>query len=132
MGVFTWEGKNKVLSELNLLLKNQSKFSFTENKVKSFNSEDAKNLYIESDNLYALLFLQKDYKDKIKIIYIDPPYNTGKKFTYADNFQSKTEWINYLYLRLNLAKNLLTDDGLIFISIDDKACPYLKAYQHIA
>ena len=62
MGVFTWEGKNKVLSELNLLLKNQNKFSFTENKVKSFNSEDAKNLYIESDNLYALLFLQKDYK----------------------------------------------------------------------
>ena len=58
MGVFTWEGKDKALSELNLLLKNQSKFSFTENKVKSFNSEDAKNLYIESDNLYALLFLQ--------------------------------------------------------------------------
>ena len=62
MGVFTWEGKDKALSELNLLLKNQSKFSFTENKIKSFNSEDAKNLYIESDNLYALLFLQKDYK----------------------------------------------------------------------
>ena len=126
MGVFTWEGKDKVLSELNLLLKNQSKFSFTENKVKSFNSEDAKNLYIESDNLYALLFLQKDYKDKIKIIYIDPPYNTGKKFTYADNFQTKTEWMNYLYVRLSLAKNLLTDDGLIFISIDDKTCPYLR------
>ena len=116
MGVFTWEGKDKALSELNLLLKNQSKFSFTENKVKSFNSEDAKNLYIESDNLYALLFLQKDYKDKIKIIYIDHPCNTGKKFTYADNFQSKTEWINYLYLRLNLAKNLFIEKGKTWIT----------------
>ncbi|UTC66628.1 MULTISPECIES: site-specific DNA-methyltransferase [unclassified Treponema] len=126
MKLFTWEEKDETAQRLKNLLKNQNKFSFTENKIKSFNADIAKNLYIESDNLYALLFLQKDYKEKIKIIYIDPPYNTGKKFTYADNFQSKAEWMNYLYIRLSLAKTLLSNDGLIFISIDDKAYPYLR------
>ena len=105
------------------------------------------NLMIEGDNLEVLKLLQKSYAGKVKLIYIDPPYNTGKDFVYPDNFQDNiknyleltgqieggkkissnteasgrfhTDWLNMMYPRLKLAQNLLRDDGLIFISIDD-------------
>ena len=115
------------------------------------NSKDwdtTKNVFIEGDNLEVLKILQKHYHGKIKMIYIDPPYNTGKDFVYPDNFKeglgtylewtkqvneegkklttnSESEgryhsnWLNMMYPRLKLARNLLTDDGIIFISIDD-------------
>ena len=110
--------------------------------------ETSKNVFIEGDNLEVLKILQKNYHSKIKLIYIDPPYNTGKDFVYPDNFKeglanylewsrqvndegkkistnSETEgryhsnWLNMMYPRLKLARNLLTEDGVIFISIDD-------------
>ena len=106
------------------------------------------NVFIEGDNLEVLKLLQKHYHNKIKLIYIDPPYNTGKDFIYPDNYikglqtylewtkqvnkegkkvssNSETEgryhsnWLNMMYPRLKLARNLLTDDEVIFISIDD-------------
>lgn len=109
---------------------------------------DSENLYIEGDNLEVLKLLQETYLGKIKMIYIDPPYNTGNDFVYEDNFAQSTEeylansgqfdeegnrlvpntesngrfhtdWLNMIYPRLKLAKDLLTDDGIIVISIDD-------------
>jgi len=122
------------------------------------NSKDwdtTKNVFIEGDNLEVLKILQKHYHAKIKMIYIDPPYNTGKDFIYPDNYQegldtylewtrqvneegkkvstnAETEgryhsnWLNMMYPRLKLARNLLTDDGVIFISIDDHEQDNLK------
>ena len=96
------------------------------------------NLYIEGDNLVALKRLQRDYSGRIKMIYIDPPYNTKKKFIYNDNFKKSkkdslsegdrlhSNWLNMMYPRLKLARNLLTDDGVIFISIDDNEQENLK------
>ena len=113
------------------------------------------NLFIEGDNLEVLKLLQKSYANKIKMIYIDPPYNTGKEFIYPDKFQENldtylkytrqvddegmkfssntetggrkhTNWLNMMYPRLKLAKNLLTNDGVIFISIDDNEQSRLK------
>lgn len=109
--------------------------------------ETTKNLMIEGDNLEVLKLLQKSYAGKVKLIYIDPPYNTGNDFVYPDNFQDSirnylkltgqvegggkissntetsgrfhTDWLNMMYPRLKLARNLMTDDGFIFISIDD-------------
>lgn len=110
--------------------------------------DTTQNVFIEGDNLEVLKILQRHYHNKIKLIYIDPPYNTGKDFVYPDNFtegldtylewtrqvneegkkvstNSETEgryhsnWLNMMYPRLKLARNLLTDDGVIFISIDD-------------
>jgi len=103
-----------------------------------------KNLYIEGDNLEVLKLLQKSYYKKVKLIYIDPPYNTGNDFVYKDNYSDNltnyleisgqdrsqstntesngrfhSSWLNMLYPRLKLARNLLTEDGMIFISIDD-------------
>lgn len=113
----------------------------------SVNFDTTQNLYIEGDNLEVLKILQESYLGKVKMIYIDPPYNTGKDFVYKDNFaidaeQYKSEnekdeygqrlfvnpdssgryhsdWLSMIYPRLKLARNLLTDDGVIFISIDD-------------
>lgn len=111
-------------------------------------SIDTENIYIEGDNLDALKLLQETYLGKVKMIYIDPPYNTGNDFIYEDDFSQDTDeylgnsgqfdedgnrlvqntesngrfhtdWLNMLYPRLRLAKDLLTDDGVIFISIDD-------------
>lgn len=122
------------------------------------NSKDwdtTKNVFIEGDNLEVLKILQKHYHGKIKMIYIDPPYNTGKDFVYPDNFKEGIEtylewskqvneegkklssnsesegryhsnWLNMMYPRLKLARNLLTDDGIIFISIDDTELPNLR------
>lgn len=116
---------------------------------------DTENIYIEGDNLDALKLLQETYLGKVKMIYIDPPYNTGNDFIYEDNFSQDaddylgnsgqfdeegnqlvqntesngrfhTDWLNMLYPRLRLAKDLLTDDGVIFISIDDNEQENLK------
>ena len=116
---------------------------------------DSENLYIEGDNLEVLKLLQGPYHKKVKMIYIDPPYNTGKDFVYPDNFRDSignykaltgqtddegkstranpetsgryhTDWLNMMYPRLILARNLLTDDGVIFISIDDSEVDNLK------
>ena len=109
--------------------------------------ETTQNLMIEGDNLEVLKLLQKSYAGKVKLIYIDPPYNTGKDFVYPDNFQDNiknyleltgqveggqkissnteasgrfhTDWLNMMYPRLKLARNLLRDDGVIFVSLDD-------------
>jgi len=110
--------------------------------------DTTKNLFIEGDNLEVLKLLQKSYANKVKMIYIDPPYNTGKEFVYPDNYQENldtylrytgqlddegmkfssntessgrqhTNWINMIYPRLKVARNLLSQDGVIFISIDD-------------
>lgn len=92
-----------------------------------------KHTLIEGENLLALHLLEKDYKNKIDVIYIDPPYNTGnKKLKYKDNFRDKTKgirhskWLNMMNERLKLAKKLLSDNGVIFISIDDSEQAYLK------
>lgn len=111
-------------------------------------SIDTENIYIEGDNLEALKLLQETYLGKVKMIYIDPPYNTGNDFIYEDDFSQNaddylgnsgqfdeegnrlvqntesngrfhTDWLNMIYPRLRLAKDLLADDGVIFISIDD-------------
>ena len=116
---------------------------------------DSENLYIEGDNLEVLKLLQESYLGKIKMIYIDPPYNTGNDFVYEDDFAQNTEeylansgqfdedgnrlvpntesngrfhtdWLNMIYPRLRLAKDLLTDDGVIFISIDENEIENLK------
>lgn len=117
--------------------------------------DSTENLFIEGDNLDALKLLQETYLGKVKMIYIDPPYNTGKDFVYADDFAENTEdylrrsnqkdedgnrmevnsesngrfhsdWLSMMYPRLKLARNLLTDDGVIFISIDDNEQANLK------
>lgn len=89
-----------------------------------------KNLFIEGDNIDALLLLQKEFTNKVKLIYIDPPYNTGKKFIYKDKSDTTecthAAWINMMKPRLELAKNLLKEDGVIFISIDDSEYPRLR------
>jgi adenine-specific DNA-methyltransferase len=116
---------------------------------------DSKNIFIEGDNLDALKLLQETYLGKVKMIYIDPPYNTGNDFIYEDNFAQSvdeyadnsgqtdeegnqlvqnsesngrfhTDWLNMIYPRLRLARDFLTDDGVIFISIDDNEQENLK------
>ena len=117
--------------------------------------ESTENLYIEGDNLEVLKLLQKSYHKQVKMIYIDPPYNTGKDFVYKDNFKDNIQnymeqtgqldtegnklstnsdasgryhsnWLNMMYPRLKLARNLLKDDGMIFISIDDNEVANLR------
>ena len=116
--------------------------------------DTTQNLMIEGDNLEVLKLLQKSYAGKVKMIYIDPPYNTGKDFVYQDNFQDNiknyqeltgqvdggqkissntessgrfhTDWLNMMYPRLKLSRNLLREDGVIFISIDDNELSNLR------
>lgn len=118
------------------------------------NEDVTKNIFIEGDNLEVLKLLQKSYAGRVKMIYIDPPYNTGQDFVYPDDFHDgianyleltgqvaggralssntesggrfHTDWLNMLYPRLRLARNLLRDDGVIFVSIDDKEAAHLK------
>jgi len=102
--------------------------------IKSDNSQD--NILIEGDNYHALQILNYTHKNKIDVIYIDPPYNTGNKenedFSYNDKFIDKedgyrhSKWLNFMCKRLELAKELLTDNGIIFISIDDNEQANLK------
>jgi adenine-specific DNA-methyltransferase len=121
----------------------------------SFEWDTTRNLMIEGDNLEVLKLLQKSYAGKVKVIYIDPPYNTGQDFVYADDFKDNirnylnitgqveecgarlssnnessgrfhTNWLNMVYTRLKLARNLLRDDGVIFVSIDDNESSNLR------
>jgi adenine-specific DNA-methyltransferase len=146
-----WPGK----SECFKILQQPSIATLVPCPEESVNFDTTENLFIEGDNLEVLKLLQKSYLGKIKMIYIDPPYNTGNEFIYPDNytesletylsytgqiddegrkFSTNTEtegrfhsrWLNMMYPRLFLAKNLLRDDGVIFISIDDNEVDNLK------
>lgn len=142
---FTWNGKAKSIK----IAQTPSSATLRPCKEKSKNWNDTENLYIEGDNLEVLKQLQKTYYGRIKMIYIDPPYNTGNDFVYNDNFlcgidnykvqtnqelksnpetngRFHTDWLNMMYPRLILAKNLLREDGVIFISIDDNEFDNLK------
>lgn len=135
---FTWNGKAKAIK----LAQTPSSATLRPCKEKSKNCDTTENLYIEGDNLEVLKQLQKTYYGKIKMIYIDPPYNTGNDFVYHDDFKNSienykeqtnqsassnpensgryhTDWLNMMYPRLLLSKNLLCEEGAIFISIDD-------------
>lgn len=148
---FTWNGKKRAIK----LSQVPTTATLKPNFIKSKKFDDTNNLYIEGDNLEVLKLLQKSYSDKVKLIYVDPPYNTGKDFVYKDNFEDSvenyleqtgqidnegnklsvnaetngryhTDWLNMMYPRLKLARNLLTEDGVIFISIDDAEQANLK------
>jgi adenine-specific DNA-methyltransferase len=142
---FTWNGKQNAIAHA----QKPSSGTLREDKASSKNFDSTDNLYIEGDNLEVLKLLQKTYQGKIKMIYIDPPYNTGNDFVYKDDFKDNiknyleltnqknksnaetsgryhTDWLNMMYPRLMLARNLLTDDGVIFISIDDNEQSNLK------
>lgn len=114
----TWVGKyDDVSLEPRLLL---------EDKKKSYGDESSENMLIHGDNLIALQSLQTDFAGKIKCIYIDPPYNTGSAFEYYDDGLEHSIWLSLMWKRLLLLKNLLTDDGTIWISLDDSEAHYLK------
>ena len=147
----TWAGKQNAKKKANEDIVGRTLKYVPED---SKDPETTENLYIEGDNLEVLKLLRNSYYNKIKMIYIDPPYNTGNDFVYNDNFsQSEKEteieegdilenerltvnqksngkyhsnWLNMMYPRLKTAKDLLTDDGVIFISIDDNELPNLK------
>ena len=142
---FTWYGKENAIIES----MTPSTGTLRPDKESSKDWDDTENLYIEGDNLEVLKLLQKSYFGKVKMIYIDPPYNTGKDFIYKDNFKDNianykeitnqstkanpetngryhTDWLNMMYPRLKLARNLLREEGVIFISIDDTEHANLK------
>jgi adenine-specific DNA-methyltransferase len=148
---FTWNGKGRALR----LSQTPSLGTLRPCKEESKDWDTTQNLYIEGDNLEVLKLLQKSYHSKVKMIYIDPPYNTGKDFVYPDDFHDSldnyksitgqvdsngnristntetsgryhTDWLNMMYPRLRLARNLLKDDGVIFISIDDNELHNLR------
>lgn len=148
---FTWPDKKQAILTANAPINK----TLRPCREESVNFDETENLYIEGDNLEVLKLLQETYLGKIKMIYIDPPYNTGNDFVYnddfsqdADNYMSNsgqtdeegnrlvantesngrfhTDWLNMIYPRLKLAKDLLSDDGIIFISIDDCEIDNLK------
>lgn len=142
---FEWKGKAECLR----LAQKRSTGTLRPCPEESVNFDTTQNLYIEGDNLEVLKLLQTAYYRKIKMIYIDPPYNTGNDFVYEDDFADPmarykevtrqttksnpetmgryhTNWLNMMYPRLRLAANLLRDDGVIFISIDDNEVTNLK------
>lgn len=148
---FTWPDKRKAILAANAPI-NKTLRPCREESVDFDNTE---NLYIEGDNLEVLKLLQETYLGKVKMIYIDPPYNTGNDFVYEDDFKQSaeeyidnsgqldeegnrlvantesngrfhTDWLNMMYPRLKLAKDLLSDDGVIFISIDDNEVENLR------
>lgn len=88
--------------------------------------DELTHLLIEGDNYEALRLLQDDLKGKVSVIYIDPPYNTKNKFVYNDNYENHSKWLSFMNKRLVLARELLTNDGVIFISIDDSEFAQLK------
>ncbi len=139
---FTWVGKKQSIVNANTPIEK----TLRPLKEKSVDFDSTKNIYIEGDNLEVLKILQESYLNKIKMIYIDPPYNTGNDFIYNDKFFNEQElegsgqvdeynnrlisnmdsngkyhsdWLSMMYPRLKLARNLLTNDGMIFISIDE-------------
>jgi adenine-specific DNA-methyltransferase len=149
---FTWVGKRKSIIEAGAPINKTLRPDVDASK----NWDSTENLFIEGDNLDALKLLQESYLGKVKMIYIDPPYNTGKDFVYHDNFKATTDqydedteyrdedgniqfkkneksngryhsdWLSMMYPRLKLARNLLSEDGVIFISIDDNEQANLK------
>ena len=148
---FTWVGKKAAIVEANKPIRKTLRPCMAESK----DWDTTENLYIEGDNLEVLKLLQESYLGKVKMIYIDPPYNTGNDFIYADDFKMESEewkvesgewseegdrlfkntdsngrfhsdWCSMIYSRLMLARNLLKDDGVIFISIDDNEQENLK------
>lgn len=148
---FEWNGKSKAIK----LAQTPSTGTLRPCQGESKNWDTTQNLYLEGDNLEVLKLLQKTYHNRIKMIYIDPPYNTGNDFVYPDDYKDNlknyleltgqvdsegrristnteasgryhTNWLNMMYPRLRLAKNLLADDGVIFISIDDNEVHNLK------
>ena len=148
---FGWSGKKQAQA----LANQPSTATLRPSQAESKNWDNTQNVYIEGDNLEVLKLLQKSYYGQIKMIYIDPPYNTGKDFVYKDNFHDNvknylqltgqvddegnristntdksgryhTDWLNMMYPRLKLARNLLKDDGVIFISIDDNEVHNLR------
>ena len=148
---FTWPAKNKSIIFANEPIEK----TLRPCREESVDFDNTENLYIEGDNLDVLKLLQETYLGKVKMIYIDPPYNTGHDFIYEDDFsidsnhykensgqvddegnrlvqnlesngRFHTDWLNMMYPRLKLARDLLTDDGVIFISIDDNEQANLK------
>ncbi|WP_418637599.1 site-specific DNA-methyltransferase [Winogradskyella sp.] len=148
---FTWAGKAQARREAH----KPSTGTLRPVREESVDWDTTENLYIEGDNLEVLKLLQKSYAGKVKMIYIDPPYNTGKDFVYKDNYKDNlknyqeqtgqidsdgnklstnsdsdgryhSNWLNMMYPRLRLARNLLKDDGVIFMSIDDNEAHNLK------
>ena len=148
---FTWVGKKAAIVEANKPIRKTLRPCVAESK----DWDTTENLYIEGDNLEALKLLQESYLGKVKMIYIDPPYNTGNDFIYADDFMRSQEeeneqmgmydedenrlfkntdtngrfhsdWCSMIYSRLMIARNLLADDGVIFISIDENEVENLK------
>lgn len=122
----TWVGKKDSLR----LVDTAVEVSAHEDREESVNFDTTSNIFIEGDNLDALKLLQADYSCKIKMIYIDPPYNSGRTRLYKDKFSSRSDrhspWLNMMYPRLYVARNLLRDDGVIFISIDDHEVANLR------
>lgn len=148
---FTWPDKRKAILAANAPINK----TLRPCREESVNFDNTENLYIEGDNLEVLKLLQETYLGKVKMIYIDPPYNTGNDFVYEDDFKQSadeyidnsgqldeegnrlvantesngrfhTDWLNMIYPRLKLAKDLLSEDGVIFISIDDNEVDNLK------
>ena len=148
---FTWPGKRQAIR----LANSPIAAALRPNRNDSIDFDNTKNLYIEGDNLDVLKLLRETYLGKIKVIYIDPPYNTGNDFVYEDDFSQSekdylsnsgqfddqgnrivanpesngrfhTNWLNMIYPRLKVARDLLKDDGVIFISIDDNEVENLK------
>ena len=148
---FTWPDKKQAILTANAPINK----TLRPCREESVNFDETENLYIEGDNLEVLKLLQETYLGKIKMIYIDPPYNTGNDFVYNDDFAQDaddymsnsgqtdeegnrlvantesngrfhTDWLNMIYPRLKLARDLLSDDGVIFISIDDNEVENLK------
>jgi adenine-specific DNA-methyltransferase len=147
-----WAGKAKAVEALQA----PSRASLAPDLENSIDFETAQNVFIEGDNLEVLKLLQKSYNDKIKMIYIDPPYNTGNDFVYNDDFSDRikhyldasgqtdaegnrlragtensgrrhSRWLTMMYSRLSLMRNLLTDDGLLLISIDENELHHLTS-----
>ena len=148
---FNWAGRKETFKNIQTTAKGTLKPAEKE----SVNWDSTENLFVEGDNLEVLKLLQKAYFNKIKMIYIDPPYNTGKDFVYKDNFKNNiqsyleqtgqsngdgvklttnpetngrfhSDWISMIYPRLFVARNLLREDGVIFVSIDDNEVTNLR------
>ena len=158
---FTWPGKREAMHLANTPIRKTLRPCREESVGRDGTPGgfDSENLYIEGDNLDVLKCLREDYLGAVKMIYIDPPYNTGKDFVYRDNYSKDkeefekesgytdeegnktvdpmvrnteangrfhTDWLNMMYPRLKVARDLLSDDGVIFISIDDNEVSNLK------
>ena len=114
----TWVGKDEIKVLEPRILVEDGKNSYGDSKNN--------NMLIHGDNLIALQALQQDYSGSIKCIYIDPPYNTGSAFEYYDDGLEHSEWLQMMYPRLHLLRELLSEDGSIWIQIDDEEQAYLK------